>query len=316
MTTPKVSILIPCYNSEAFIGETLRCCLNQSYGNLEIIVVDDGSIDNSVQIVRQLLKEDIRIKLFTQKNAGACCARNYAFSECSGDYIMYLDADDLMSPNKVETQANVLNQNPDVDVVTCKWDRFQNSIEDSTFPTYNCYHDYSRGIDLLVDLWTSGEMFAVTCYLVRRNVIENAGTWKENLKKNQDGEFFSRVLLHSRKITFNSDALFYYRTGAYDSVSKGNTKAKVESMLDSFVMYKKILEFEDSQRTREALATNFALFRYLYNGAYSDLSIRAKEEISSLGVKHPIVGTERIKKIAKVIGFENFLRLRKLCLKR
>lgn len=316
MKREKVSILIPCYNSESFLNETLDSCMNQSYENIEVIVVDDGSSDNSFRIAKEYESRYNNVYAFSVKNQGACHARNFAFEKCSGDYIMYLDADDLISPNKIETQIEAIRNRGEYVVSTCKWDRFVRDSKEALFPDYKCYRDYDKSIDLLLDLWSFGEMYQTSCYLVSRRLIIESGEWNESLKKNQDGEFFARVLLHAQSVLFCNDAKVYYRTGDYESVSKASSKAKVASMLDSFVLYKRILEFEDSSRVRSALAQNFALFRYLYNGQYPDLSKIAKDEIIKLGVKAPSVGTERVKYLIKILGFETFLKLRKFLLSR
>ena len=104
----KVSILIPCYNSEKWVGETLDCCLRQTYPNIEVVLVDDGSTDNSLAIAREYEKKDKRIRVFSQPNSGGCRARNLAFEKSTGDYIKYLDADDLISDDMIEKQVELL----------------------------------------------------------------------------------------------------------------------------------------------------------------------------------------------------------------
>lgn len=316
MSDNKVSILIPCYNSESFIRETLESCLSQSYRNIEIIIVDDGSTDDSLKIAKEYESKFDNIFVFSQNNKGACSARNLAFEKSSGDYIMYLDADDVLSLNKIEYQVKALLNRDVRDIATCRWDRFQHHIEEAKFPPYICYRDYDKGINLLIDLWNYSEMFQTSCYLISRQLVIESGVWNESLKKNQDGEFFARVLLQAKSVVFCENAKVYYRSGDYESVSKGSTKSKIVSLLESFILYKTILNFEDSHRVRLALAKNFALFRYLYHGQYPDLSKQAKEEIMKLKIKSPIVGTVRVKKISNIIGFENFLRFRKLILHR
>lgn len=316
MSDNKVSILIPCYNSESFIRETLESCLSQSYRNIEIIIVDDGSTDDSLKIAKEYESKFDNIFVFSQNNKGACSARNLAFEKSSGDYIIYLDADDVLSLNKIEYQVKALLNRDVRDIATCRWDRFQHHIEEAKFPPYICYRDYDKGINLLIDLWNYSEMFQTSCYLISRQLVIESGVWNESLKKNQDGEFFARVLLHAKSVVFCENAKVYYRSGDYESVSKGSTKSKIVSLLESFILYKTILNFEDSHRVRLALAKNFALFRYLYHGQYPDLSKQAKEEIMKLKIKSPIVGTARVKKISSIIGFENFLRFRKLILHR
>lgn len=316
MHNAKVSILIPCYNSEAYLEDCLNSCINQSYKNVEVVIVDDGSLDNSLKIANEYKKRHNNIFIYTQPNQGACKARNLAFEKSHGDYIMYLDADDIISPNKIEAQLNDLSNLSEFDISSCVWDRFHTQTNECIFPQYKCYKNYNSGLDLLVDLWQNGEMFQTSCFLVNRKLIEISGGWEESLKKNQDGEFFARILMQAKSVKFSTSAKVFYRSGEYDSVSKDGSKSKVESLLKSFFLYEKILEFEDSYRTRHALATNFALFRYLYNGRYPDLSDQAKQEIHQLGIKHPIVGTHRVRQISKCIGFENFLKLRKTFINR
>ena len=104
MNNPKVSILIPLYNSEEYIAETIDSCLNQTYDNIEIIIVDDGSTDAGLEIARQYEIKYENIKVKTQKNSGAPVARNKAFALSTGEYIQYIDADDLLHPDKIYLQ--------------------------------------------------------------------------------------------------------------------------------------------------------------------------------------------------------------------
>src|SRR5678809_291985 len=103
---PLVSILIPAYNVETWIADTLRSAIAQTWVQKEIIVVDDGSTDRTLEIARQFESEGV--KVVTQRNQGAAAARNTAFSLSHGDYIQWLDADDLLSPDKIARQVDVL----------------------------------------------------------------------------------------------------------------------------------------------------------------------------------------------------------------
>src|SRR2546427_2427416 len=102
-----VSILIPVYNAEAFVAETIDSALNQTWPDKEIIVVDDGSSDNSREILKSF--EPAGVRLVEQENRGASAARNRAFSEAQGEFIQYLDADDLLDENKIGRQISRLN---------------------------------------------------------------------------------------------------------------------------------------------------------------------------------------------------------------
>src|SRR2546423_1863348 len=102
---PLVSILIPAYNAERWIVATIQSALAQTWDRTEIIIVDDGSSDRTAAVAKRFESETLRV--VTQKNQGAAAARNKAFSMSTGDYIQWLDADDLLSPGKIEKQMAV-----------------------------------------------------------------------------------------------------------------------------------------------------------------------------------------------------------------
>jgi glycosyltransferase involved in cell wall biosynthesis len=101
-----VSILIPAYNSEKWIGDTIQSAINQTWTRKEIIIVDDGSLDNTLKIAREY--ESKNIKVLSQENRGAASARNKAYSLAQGDYIQWLDSDDLLAQNKISEQMKVV----------------------------------------------------------------------------------------------------------------------------------------------------------------------------------------------------------------
>ena len=105
---PLVSILIPAYNSEAWLAETIQSALSQTWKKTEIIVVDDGSSDRTVEVAKQF--ESRGVQLLIQSNQGASAARNTAFTASKGDYIQWLDADDQLHPEKISSQMAVLNE--------------------------------------------------------------------------------------------------------------------------------------------------------------------------------------------------------------
>ncbi len=107
---PLVSVCIPVYNSQRWIKQTVESALNQTYDNIEIIMVDDGSTDKSWQILEEFKNFfPDKIKIFKQENKGACAARNKALRESKGDYIQWLDADDLLEKDKIEKQLKAIN---------------------------------------------------------------------------------------------------------------------------------------------------------------------------------------------------------------
>lgn len=111
MKNPLVSIITPCYNASQFIVETIKCVQSQSYQNWEMLITDDGSTDDSINIIQSFIKEDDRIKLFKISNAGAAVARNNSIKQAKGTFIAFLDSDDVWLPQKLEKQVDFMLSN-------------------------------------------------------------------------------------------------------------------------------------------------------------------------------------------------------------
>ena len=217
MNPPTVSVLIPCYNSEATIGETLESVFNQTWPEIEVIVVDDGSVDGSAAVTQQFARQNLR--LIRQKNAGAAAARNRAFKACRGAYVQFLDADDLLAPDKIHVQMTRLLREPAGLVASGCWARFKFSQSDAIFRKEPVWRDFSPR-DFLVTSWLGGGMMAPFVWLTPSKVIQKAGGWDEDLSVNDDGEFFCRVVLASNGIAFCDNAKGFYRSTERPSLSK------------------------------------------------------------------------------------------------
>ena len=126
-----ISVIIPAYNAERWVGDTIRSVASQTWTDLEIIVIDDGSTDDTSAIAESVA--DPRQRVIRQKNAGAAAARNRGLREARGDHVQYLDADDLLSPNKLTAQMAALKGAPEGSVASCPWGRFSGSPESTVF---------------------------------------------------------------------------------------------------------------------------------------------------------------------------------------
>jgi glycosyltransferase involved in cell wall biosynthesis len=213
---PLVSALIPCYNAGRWIAETLESVLAQTWPNLEIIVVDDGSSDDSVAVIEKF--DSSRINLIKQQNSGAASARNRAFNESSGVFIQYLDADDLLSPRKIELQMTRLADKPEC-VASAEWARFRDHKDEAHFVRDDTWQDLPP-VEWLINAWQEGGgMLYPALWLVPRHTLIKAGPWRDDLSLNDDGEFFTRVVLASNQVLFCEGALTYYRSGISGSLS-------------------------------------------------------------------------------------------------
>ena len=309
---PKVSIIIPLHNAEAYITETLQSCFNQTHKNIEVIVVENGSSDSSLEKVQKI--KDSRLRIFEIGKASATVARNYGFKQSNGDYIQYLDADDLISSDKVENQVELIEKHGNKTIISCGWAKFVDNITNAQFKKSLVWKSYEKPIEWLLDSWTGGGMMQTACWLTHKNLIEAAGKWNEDLKQNpnDDGEFFCRVLLRADRILFDSKSKVYYRIPTANNVSENKSNAAVASLLDSFYSYQKeILKVEKSSRTKKALAHNYSRFIYEFYPDHKRLINDAKQHLHDLGItKPPLVGGQNFKKLARIVGFYNALRLR------
>jgi len=314
---PLVSILIPIHDSEFFIEDTIRSCFHQTYKNIEIIVVDDHSSDGSYKIVKDLEKRNPKmIRIIKNKGKGACAARNYAYELSTGQYIQYLDADDILNPVKIESQLTSLNNDEVKSIANCQWGRFYDKPENVNWEHQVINNDYNEPWKWLVDSWQGLGMSQTSVWLTPRILIEEVGGWNESLMINQDGEFFSRVLLKASAIRYSEEAKVYYRSGNPSSISQKNSTSsiKAKSLLKSYELYEEnMLSIYDSPKIREALGMNYLNFIYRFYSLRPDLVKIARAKYYSLGFnKMKVVGGGNFKRLAKIIGFENALSIKKL----
>jgi glycosyltransferase involved in cell wall biosynthesis len=249
---PLVSILIPAYNSEQWIVDTLESALAQTWRKKEIIVVDDGSSDLTLRNAKQFASKIVQV--VTQPNQGASVARNTAFSLCQGDYIQWLDADDLLDPHKVEKQVRTLNDcSSKRTLLSGAWAYFIYRKGKARFSPTPLWFDLTP-LEWMVRKLENNLQMQTDNWLVSRELSEAAGPWDPRLWKNNDGEYFCRVIMASDAIRFVPDARSYYRAAGFKSVThiRGSNK-KMESLFLSMKLHIRYLRsMEDSERTRLA----------------------------------------------------------------
>jgi glycosyltransferase involved in cell wall biosynthesis len=247
---PLVSILITAYNAEDTIADTLESAVAQTWPRKEIIVVNDGSTDRTADVVRQFKD----VKLVSTENHGLSGAQNNAFPLSQGDYIQYLDADDLLAPDKIERQLAALgNFDRTRLLLSSPWAPFYYRIRHARFVRNSLWQDLSPAEWLLRKLRENIHMQNAT-WLVSRKLAEAAGPWNTRLHYDQDGEYFCRVLLASEGTRFVCGTGIYYRASGTNRVSFiGNSDKKKESLLLSTKLHIQYLRsLEDSERVREA----------------------------------------------------------------
>lgn len=307
----KVSILIPLYNSERFISDTIDSCLNQIYENIEIIIVDDGSTDNSYSIAKEYEKLTNKVKVISQKNQGAQVARNLAFKLSNGDYIQYLDADDLLAPDKINSQMILAVKHGERTLLSSKFFRFKNELSDAFYNSKNIDRDFDKASNWLINSWESGAMTAPHTWLIPRGIAEAAGPWNKQLVKNQDGEYFCRIILKSKKIIFCNNALVYYRETGPTSTSQQKSEESARSTLYSIELYELHTQDLKDECLAKALATcYFSFINHTYPN-YPGLCYKAEDNINRLGFKaDELISNRVLRYTSKFIGLSLALKFR------
>jgi len=298
----KVSIIIPLYNSEAYIAQTIDSCLAQTHRDIEIIVIENGSTDKSYQIVKSI--DDKRLSVFQIPTPNAAAARNYGYQKATGTWIIFLDADDVMASNKIELQLKALSKKPEGWIACCAWAKFKINTKEAVIKPQKVWA-IQNPVDWCLQSWMGGGMMIPGCWLIPKPIIDEAGLWDERLSLHDDGEFMCRVLLASKGNVFVENTLVYYRQQGNSLSRQHKSKMAAESALLVYKSYQKeILKFKDSKLARRALARNFSRFVYEYYPAHAQLIKEAYREINELGVKPPLVGSSSFKFIQRIVGFK------------
>ncbi|MGH7942128.1 MAG: glycosyltransferase family 2 protein [Limisphaerales bacterium] len=278
---PLVSILICAFNAEKTIAETLQSAVAQTWPRTEIIVANDGSIDRTEEIVRQFK----RVTLVSAKHEGFSATQNRAFQNSHGDYIQYLDSDDLLAPDKIERQmaALVKRGNPRLLAIS-PWAYFYHRTRNARFVHNSLCRDLSPA-EYFMRKMSEGVFMQNASWLVKREMVEEAGPWDMTLNYDHDGEFFSRVLLASEGTCFVPGTGIYYRKTGSSSISViGNSNKKKESLLVSMKLHVKyLLSIEDSTRTRAASVKYFQNWYDIFYLSRPDLSAELESLAVSLG---------------------------------
>ncbi len=280
---PLVSILIPAYNAEMWLAETLRSALAQTWDNKEIVVVDDGSKDGTLALAKTFESNIVRV--FTKQNQGAAATRNKAYSLCHGDYIQWLDADDLLSPDKIAKQMELLGDSPDPKLLLSgEWGSFMHRASRARFVPSGLWSNLSKAEWLMRKMEQNVYMQTAT-WLVSRELCEAAGPWDTRLLGDDDGEYFCRVLLASDGVRFAPGAKVYYRQAGSGSLSYvGASDKKRDAQWISMELHMGYLRsLEDSKRSRAACVTFMQNWMVSFYPERLDIFEKAKELAQELG---------------------------------
>lgn len=203
MSLPLVSIVIPCYNGARYLAPAVESALDQTHPRCEVLVVDDGSTDESVAIAERYAP---RVRLLRGDHAGACAARNKGLSAATGTFVQFLDADDLLAPNKIERQLEVAAREPGVTVL-CQ----ATFIDDTggSLPTAAPYPPLAPADDAFVYFLSYG--YQTSLPLHTRASLQRVGGFREELKRAQEADLHLRLAAVGTRVTVLPDRLVSLR---------------------------------------------------------------------------------------------------------
>lgn len=308
----KVSIIIPAYNCADYLKKSIETVLQQTYVNKEIIIVDDSSTDDSYAIAKGF--ENQGVIIIQQPNAGAAVARNKGLAYASGEYIQFLDADDFLSPDKIERQVAALAGDTSR-VAVCNYVSF---IEDKEIKETMIYPDQSsfiyssdNPINFLINLWGGNgpsNFIQTNCWLVPRNIINKAGYWRKYRCPDDDGEFFSRVLLASAGIVYVTGIMNFYRRqkNEHKLSSNPNRKYVQNTLLSIDLKYKYLKQKSDSEKIDSAFAKqylDFAIYNYPQYAVLSEIALRRFKKMNQKATV-PLLGGKLIESIKNLFGWK------------
>jgi len=294
-----VSVIIPCFNAKRWLREAIDSCLQQTYPRIEIILVDDGSTDNSLEIIKSY--ED-KIIWETGPNRGGNHARNRGFALSRGEYIQFLDADDYISPEKIERQVLFLEETG-ADVVYGDWKYRQHLPDGTSFLRDGKFS--GRPEDMLESLLSDQWWVAPVALLFTRAVVESSGGWDESLRAAQDRDFFISVIINGAKVLYQPGYYSFYRKHDKTTVSTSNKKRWLESHF--LVMEKAEVKLAKLNRLslkyRQALAQGY--FLKYRNSRYLDYSrqLWILRKIISLYPEFKVENSAAYNFIQSIFGF-------------
>ena len=201
---PEVSVIIPCFNTGSYLAEAIDSVLAQTFDDFEIIVVDDGSTDNTRQVATSY--SDPKVRCVYQHNQGLSAARNTGIRYATGNFVMFLDADDLILPTKLARQTELLAANPDCGLAFCDFRYFQDGTPEVLIP----HNLEPSDADVLRKL-VAGNFFAVHTALVRQSCFKKAGVFCEDLSAVEDWDLWLRMAYAGIRFLYHSEPLALYR---------------------------------------------------------------------------------------------------------
>lgn len=290
----KLSIIIPIYNGENYIANTINSVLNSSYQNLEILLIDDGSTDHSLEICQKRAIKDSRIKVYHKENEGIAHTRNYGLKHATGDYIGFCDQDDEISSDMyLKMMQRIFTDNSQAAICGCyrkKKDGRKVAFEKYTDALYNkkLIHDkllfpmLFKGFDLYENKEISIYTAIWKCIISRQLIIEKAMSFQGFVNYEDDFIMLLQLFLHAENISTLSDILYYWNTNIYSEMHRC-IKTYIN---DLTTRQKKLMNFVVDELKQHNIS-NEIIDQYIYVQHCRNALLQLDNFAAMKGIKNP-----------------------------
>lgn len=280
----KISVLTTSYNYEKYIPETIKSVLGQTFADFEYIIFDDGSTDSSLQIIKEYEKKDSRIKLYTHENninKGLIETMKIAIKKCNGEYIIFVESDDVLEPNYIEEKLKILDKHPDSAIIFNKIEPFGNEQRVVNCQKYlkNSTAIFSNGAFKYTELLKTNIIPTFSCVMVKKDVIENI-KFEFELAKCFDWYLWNYII-QNYKVVYLDKALTKFRMHQESMSCKPTKISSYTSLLklskrkyQNNIPYKMFESYKNMTRIEKALRPLVRIIdEYIYNVLYENKTI-------------------------------------------
>ena len=294
-----ISVIVPVYNCEDYLEESLGSILNQTFEDIEIICIDDGSTDDSLRILRKMASSDSRIEVFAQENKGAGAVRNYGMTKASGDYVYFFDADDFLENDALEKAYENAKRN-DSDIVFFKFDQYKDNrflthsgpymelqFKGADFDNFTFdWHDYRAG--------PFTGPFAPWLKLYKKEFLDAHACFKfPNDLNHNDVPFHVMTFLKASRISFIPEHLYRYRIDNAGSITNNRLKKydhifRIINIVEDFLLSEDYME--EFKREFDYFKAN--RITYEIYGRPEEYFYLAKEELKSVDLGNGLLSND------------------------
>lgn len=305
---PEVSVIIPCYNAERFLAEAIDSVMKQTHLPLEVICINDGSKDATLDLLYCLAENNPLITVATQQNQGAPTARNLGLDMAGGDYLQFLDADDTLHPDKLKTQLALVSANQEPDLVVGAYQKF-----DASGKLIHTQLQSDSGVSFWLKLMRT-DLGITSSNLFKRISVIKAGKWNETMKSSQEYELMFRMMKNNARICLSPEEHTVIHQRNPDSITatskEENWKRYISLRLD---MRTHALQRGEKVNVQALDQIIFDSLRMLYPyDSEESLRLHKQELSSKFSPQVSNITSQGYVRMYRLLGFKRAEQLRKI----